>query len=49
MDEHAEETRELNELRREHEDEARLDREATRDEGLSWSERVTLDTARWSR
>ncbi len=46
MDEHAEETRELDLIRREHEDEARLDREAQRDEGLSWSERVTL---RWSR
>lgn len=43
MDERAEERRELAELARENEDERR------EDEGLSWLERITDETERWSR
>ncbi len=48
-DNERDERRELDALERDHADEVRADREAARDDGLEPWQRVTDETARWSR
>ncbi len=48
-DNERDERRELDALERDHADEVRADREATRDDGLEPWQRVTAETWRWSR
>jgi len=52
MDERAEETRELEQIRREDDDDARqraAERDHYADDGLEWAEIVMLEAERWSR